>query len=169
VTVDEGVNLGTVAHIFLDPETKKLSALVFKDRKSGEEHFVGNDDITLVGQDVILIRDASKARQVEGSQDLGWRLRKLRGMMVTTTDGRNLGRLEDFNISLGTRVLSHLHLTEGRMLTVEPADVTIGPDAVVVPADYIGRVEAAPEKKGFFARVRGWADRGGRKNAEERR
>jgi len=45
------------------------------------------------------------------------------------------------------------------MLQIEPDAVAIGPDAIMVPAEYVDRVEQAPERKGFFERVRDWTGR----------
>lgn len=160
ITRDQGVNLGSVAYIYLDPKSRKLAAVSFKNRKTNEDVYVETDGITLVGQDVVLIKGGQVVKPLKSQEELGRRLRKLRGMIVTTASGKNLGKLDDFDLDHQTRMLSQLHLDEGRMLPVDPLQVTIGPDAIIVPTEYVDRVQKAPEKKGFVERVRGWADRG---------
>jgi sporulation protein YlmC with PRC-barrel domain len=169
ITGDEGANLGSVSHIYIDPETKKLSALFFKNRKNGKVSYVANEHISLVGEDVVVIQDRARAMALEGQvqeQELGRRLRKLRGMVVTTDEGKNLGKLEDFEHDRETRLLSRLHLDEGRTLPIEADRVTIGPDTIIVPAEYTARVENGAGKAGFFKRVRGWTERGDQKEGQ---
>lgn len=160
ITADEGMNLGVVNHIYLDPASRKLAAVSFKNRKTGKDCYVETKDITLVGQDVILAGSAEVAKTLDDEKELGRRFRKLRGMSVTTVAGKNLGKLDDFDLDHETRLLSQFHLDEGRLLPVDPKQVTIGPDAIIVPADYAEKVKGAEGKKGFLQRVRSWTDRG---------
>ena len=163
VTSDKGTNLGPVTQIYIDPETKKLSALLLRNQKNGKTSYVANDHITLVGEDVILVQDGTKVMELDEErheEELGRRLRKLRGMTVTTLEGKNLGKLEDFEHDRETRVVSRLHLEDKRSLPIEADKITIGPDTIIVPAEYTNRIEAGSEKKGFFQRVRGWTERG---------
>jgi sporulation protein YlmC with PRC-barrel domain len=167
ITTDEGTNLGYVTSVYVDPESRKLSALALRHRKMGKEAFVDNADITLIGRDVIMIRAADAAKILEEGHDLGRRVHKLRGMPVTTDAGRTLGRLEDFDIDDAERVVTELHFADGSRLHVDATQLTIGPDEIILPAVLAERVVKAPEKPGFFARARHLTDRWHEKRAEE--
>lgn len=158
ITADEGVALGNVEHIYLDPETRKLSAIGIKQRHGGESAFVDAADITLIGRDVFLVAAEDRVKPMSGTQKLGRRLRMLRGLPVITDDGTQLGKLEDFDIDR-EGVLKELHLSEHRTLPVTAAEVRLGSDAIVLPASYVKQVVEEPDREGFLSRVRSWTHR----------
>ena len=162
IAVEEASNLGTVDRILVDPESKKLSALAFKNKHTGKEMYVDSEDVSQIGDELVLIPSEARTKPyVEGQEPPGRRLRKLRGMRVTTQGGKRLGNLEDFDITPDDWAVSELHLDGDRRLPVKAADLVIGPDEILVPASYADRVVEAPHRKGFFERVRGWTHRSG--------
>jgi sporulation protein YlmC with PRC-barrel domain len=159
VSEKEAANLGTVDNVLIDPESRKLSAVAFKNRHTGEDVFVESADITRIGVDVILINEQASAKSIAEGERPGRQLRTLRGVRVTTHGGKLLGKLEDFHIDHETRILTELHLDHGRTLPVSAKEVIIGPDEILVPMEYADRVFESPERKGFFERVKRWTER----------
>jgi sporulation protein YlmC with PRC-barrel domain len=160
ITRDTGKNIGSILHVYVDPTSKQLSAIGFRQRPENVEAYVLGSDIEVVGEDVVLVSSATAARPMPPGSDLGRQLRKLRGTRVTTNDGKHLGDLEDFDISGPQRALSELHLSGGQALPVSAHEITIGPDEIIVPASYAAKLIEDPGRKGFFARVRTWVERG---------
>ena len=157
-TADAGVRLGEVDHVFIDPDSRSIRALAFHNRGSDKETYVLREDVTMLGQDLLMIRSADVAKSVEDGSEPGRRFRKLRGLSVVTDAGKNLGKLEDFDVTRGDGLLSELHLSGGDSLPVSPQDVTIGPDVILVPGKYANKVVHAPEKRGMFDRVKDWTE-----------
>lgn len=157
-TADTGNRLGEVDHVFIDPDSRSIRALAFHNRRADKETYVLREDVTMLGEDLLMIRSADVAKSVEDGAEPGRRFRKLRGLSVVTDAGQNLGKLEDFDVTRGDGLLSELHLSGGDSLPVSPRDVTIGPDVILVPGKYAAKIVHAPEKKGLFDRVKDWTD-----------
>ena len=158
ITADEGINLGTADSIYLDGETKRLSAIGVKGRRGGETRYVNADDITLIGNDVFMVASENAAKPMQDGSVLGKRLKTMRGMTLITDGGRRLGKLVDFDLDR-TGLLREVHLSENRTLDIVPEEVKLGDDAVIVPAAYEQKIVVSPEREGLFARVRHWTQR----------
>jgi sporulation protein YlmC with PRC-barrel domain len=169
ITLDDGTEVGSVSNIYIDESSKRLSAVSFKHRRTNEEAYVEAKDISVLGHDVILIRSESSVCPAPSEHGLGRQFRSLRGTRVTTDGGKYLGDLEDFDLSGADRTLSELYISGGLSLMVEPSEVTLGPDAIIVPAASAQKVVQDPERKGLFARVRSWTRRAypGRGSSDE--
>lgn len=147
VSLEEGALLGKVSALLLDPATRSLTCLRVKP-PSGDEAYVKVEHVRLLGRDVVLV-EADKAlvelddKAVEGLRDVA----DLRGILVGTLGGRHIGKLLDIDVVAGTWALSSLLFEGRRRLPVEPADVTLGVDQVLVPAGYAERIVAV-EKEG---------------------
>jgi sporulation protein YlmC with PRC-barrel domain len=159
ITQDDGTEVGSVLNIYIDEPSKRLSAVSFKHRRTNEEAYVETKEISVLGHDVILIRSESSVRPAPSEHGLGRQFRTLRGTRVTTDGGKYLGDLEDFDLSGEDRTLSELYMSGGLSLMVEPGEVALGPDEIIVPAASAKKVVQDPERKGLFARVRSWTRR----------
>lgn len=142
VSLEEGCQVGNVEKVFVDLQGKKLAGLqVQLGRPNGKSSaFIAGEDIRMVGRDVVLVSSENAVVPVPETAP-GTDLRLLRGLWVTTIEGRHLGTLVDVKIGPSTTTISGLELSRGNSLPVEPSEITIGDDEIIVPADYATRMK----------------------------
>lgn len=152
----EGKLLGEVAQIFLDPNEKKIAALLLKGRGwRREKYFVSVDAIELLGEDVILVKDLASCKTYDECFDPKWlSIKDLQGNWITTLEGDHLGSLIDVDFSPKNWVISHLYLSHHQVMEVIPSEVVFGKDEVVVPVHYSGDI-VQQERPGFLRRLFG--------------
>jgi len=75
-------------------------------------------------------------------------------------EGEVLGKLDDFDLDTETWALSELLLEGDRILPIDPTEIVIGRDQILVPQAYAARVVEPSNGgggRGFFKRVRDWS------------
>jgi sporulation protein YlmC with PRC-barrel domain len=149
----EGVRIGALTGAYLDPEARALIALTCRRDRS---HFqIGMHAVAVLGQDVVVIGERGDARELGDGHELGGReLRTYVGIPVTTQGGERVGRIEDARFDSASGKLSTLLLHDGRALDVDPEQVTLGRDEVLVPEEYARRIRnLRPREVGLLARM----------------
>lgn len=154
---EEGAQLGDVTHVFFDVETKCISGMTSRKKIFAPESWFGVDQIEVMGKDVILLKNEASLTPVgKGGVVKGNSLKEMRGMRVVTTDGKQLGTLVDLEVQRTDWMISELWLSDDQRLPVVGADIAIGPDQIIVPADYDAKVLREDETSstpGFLRRI----------------
>ena len=94
-----------------------------------------------LGKNVVIV--ASKEDLVDLPEEIeGCSLRDLKGIKVVTQEGKHLGELLDINIFAKSGVISEIILYGPKKLKVDVKrdDLSIGPDAIIVPGKYQKRI-----------------------------
>lgn len=159
VAQQEAVSCGTVRDVLLDPESKTISALALRDKRSSKSLCVPYSEVVGIGPDVVLIAKATSAEPLDDVEHPGQHLRSLSGMRVVTEGGAFLGKLEDLDFDREHRTLSKLLLTNHQSVDVDPTEITIGPDAIVVPSAYAERMTEIETPRSVKSKLRAWKDR----------
>jgi sporulation protein YlmC with PRC-barrel domain len=156
ITREDGVLLGSVSGITVDPVRRAIATLTLRTRAPKKELFVPMEEVELIGRDAILIKAQASARPIEKPTDLpGKSLRALQGAWVTTLEGKHLGTLVDIDFSGRDGQISEIELAEGKRVSVEAAEITIG-DEILVPASCVERMADIPRGKyGLLGRLLG--------------
>lgn len=152
---EEGAQLGNVANFFVDPGKKTLAGLSFRQSRFGKPQYVDMKNVVQLGRDVVSITSEHAAGELPA--DTSYRdLKSLQGLWVTTLGGAHLGVLVDLDVSQQTWMISELTLDDHRSLSVDPTEITIGVDEILVPTDYADKIEASSEPtRGFLRRALG--------------
>lgn len=152
---EDGARLGEVAQIFFDVGTKRISGMTSRKKTFAPEWWFGVEQIEVMGKDVILIESEAsltpvgKNGVVEGNS-----LKEMRGMRVVTTDGEDLGTLVDIEVQRADWTISELWLSDSRRLPVVGMHIALGPDQIIVPAEYGAKVVRQQKTSpGFLRRV----------------
>jgi sporulation protein YlmC with PRC-barrel domain len=149
VAREEGARLGEVAHVFFDVASKRISGMTSRNGTFTPEVWFGVDQIEVMGKDVILVKSAASLTAIgKGGVIKGSSLKELRGMLVVTADGRRLGTLVDLEVQSDNWTISELWLNDNQRLPVVAEEIQIGPDQIIVPAEYaaqvVGEKKASP-------------------------
>lgn len=149
----EGAQIGDVAQIFFDPDSRSISGMTSKTRVFAPERWFGVDDIELIGKDVVLLGSETSLTPINHKGiPRGKSFKDLRGMWVVTVDGARLGRLVDLKIHQQGWVIEQLVLDHNRVLDVDSADIRIVKGKILVPADYSDRVTSEKVQVPLFFR-----------------
>jgi len=157
----EGAKLGSVSDIFIDIDQNKISGLCFKPHKLGkQEYYVYVQDIIKIGRDIIFINreDAvhsyAKSSNPTGSQHAS--LTDLLGHWVTTSEGKQLGKLTDLDIQDEDWSVCEMWLDQSKKMPVSPREIKIGPDQIIVPPTYTDKIVVSENlKDGLMVRLLG--------------
>ena len=151
VAYEEGLQLGKVFDIYIEKQTKQIKGISFKTGllRIEKESFVSVENIRKMGKDVVIITNEAAATplpiELEGSS-----LKALKGFKITTHDGKHLGEFSDLKVTMGNGKISGIILSGNKMLDIKVADITIGADVIMVPADYAARVKEIEQQKASF-------------------
>ncbi len=146
--IQTGEQLGTVRDIACDPE-KSIFGLVLEQKSLfhagkviplGQIKAIGEDAITVYADDITQTMDMLEKEQEELTRGL-YSSEKLKGIKVITTNGNELGLVEDvyFHEELGTIIGYELSegivadIREGRKYLPKPEYLTEGKDVLIVP------------------------------------
>jgi sporulation protein YlmC with PRC-barrel domain len=157
VAFEEGLRLGRVHDVFIDRQAKRIRGVSFRSGMWRRESpsYVALADILKIGRDVVIVsgREAASALDDDMAPDS---LRHLRGFKITTRDGAWLGEVADLNVDRESGTVSEVLLKDGTILAVDADDIVLGPDVVVVPADYVERItRPETEPNGLLDRIMG--------------
>lgn len=156
VTRDTGKILGNVNRVFIDPRTKKVSAISFRRKYFGKEYFLGMDQVDTVGEDVVFVRsEASPQPLTKAKPAPGEDLRNYQGIWVFSRNGEAIAAVTDLGFDRRDWSLRLLFFCDQRVLEVDAADVSISVERILVPDGMISRVFVAGEEHGLLAVVFG--------------
>lgn len=156
VSLDEGLRLGRVHDVFVDRQAKRIAGISLNHGllPTEDKLYVDLADILKIGRDVVIVAQHENARPLPEAM-APQSLRYLRGRKITTTDGACLGELSDLTVDRESGGLAELHLNDDRALEVDPAEISIGPDVIVIPSRYTRRIRKLEhEKAGVLERAR---------------
>ncbi len=151
----EGAQLGAVSHVHIDVKRNKISALSFKAGVMGETFWVAAKNIKLIGKDVVLISSETLINAPSSEEKpSGVSLKELSGFLVATAEGRHLGKLKDLEVQGKNWVVCGLCMEGGKKLSLDPSEMTVGPDQIVVPKEHAERIieETTPEEQSALGR-----------------
>ncbi|HAZ13596.1 MAG: hypothetical protein A2X86_13775 [Bdellovibrionales bacterium GWA2_49_15] len=158
VTQKEGAHLGDVMDVYLDPIAKRLSAILFTKNAlgMGEKFLINAENIEALGEDVLIASDKSCAiRLSEATEIPGVALETFKGVKVTTLLGKNLGIIDDIQLRPSNLRIGEIIFEDGKRLVVDPSEITMGEDAVLVPEDYTSKVVIqVAESESLMGRLR---------------
>ena len=140
----EGRHLGTVTRAYLDADQARLTNIVLRGSRFADERYVSADDLETAGEDVVLLRSAVGANPLPGDGVSGRDLNDLRGLWVTTAEGRHLGAVADVGVARDDWRVCELRLANGQRLPCKADDLRIGRDEILVPPGYAERLVDAP-------------------------
>jgi sporulation protein YlmC with PRC-barrel domain len=154
IAADDGTIVGRLHAVYVEPQTRKAAAIVCRTgRIGGDKLVVDVDHIQKIGEDVVLIDQASSARDLDGRSPPGRSVKDLQGTRVTTDDGVLLGTLVDLDFASDWRVCE-IALAEDKTLSVDSDDIRIA-DEVIVPKRYQEAVRSTASDKGVLRRILG--------------
>lgn len=154
--VDEGKQLGKIIDIFLDSNWR-ISGIELEGKALFSNHVkvVAWEDIVAYGEDALMIAEEAVIRKAPADEFPHTFLlgrNKLKDLQVVTTTGAILGRISDvyFDQKLGNTIIALeisdglvTDLLEGRRWLPYSGEMSIGADAVLVPAMSEERLEKA--------------------------
>jgi uncharacterized protein YrrD len=163
VLLDSGKRVGHIQDIGFD-EFWRLSCLVLDTKVWFRRavRIVKWDDVAICGEDAVIIRRPGSVATIRRSELLRTfqtGIVQLKELPVVTVDGQELGRVSDvyFRKSEGTQMIGY-ELTDGFLADVfegrrrlvfpdGPEGVTLGEDAILVPASCDRVLEREPTRK----------------------
>lgn len=154
VLLQSGKYLGKVKDLWFDEFWNLIGVVLDKNARSGLRRMpkiVYWENIVHCGEDALLIRDRTNVETINGNQLLRTFLTgivKLKDMPVYTIEGQHLGEVTDVYMkpTKGTQIIGY-ELTDGFLADVfegrrrlflpeAPENITLGEDAILVPASY---------------------------------
>lgn len=143
ISYDEGEKLGNITNIFFDRSTCRIQGVSVAPRfsMSDEESFVSLNSIQRLGKHVVIVSDKESLEALPQKTG-GNSLRNLKGIKVVTEHGKHLGELLDVNVFSKSGVISEILLYGPKKLKIDVKrdGLSIGPDAIIVPAKYQKRI-----------------------------
>jgi uncharacterized protein YrrD len=138
ISVDNGINLGTVKDLYFDQGLEKLAGIFLKSEGliKRKAHFIDARNIVLLGQDAVLV-DRSDAIQDSDSSNAhrDWvRRERVAGRAIKTSGGTLIGSIGDLYLNAAGEIRALL-LTK---IQIESPVATVGliaRDAVLDPGD----------------------------------
>lgn len=149
ITKEEGRHLGTVSRVFIDPDSSTLTSICLRENRLVPERCVTMEDVEMAGEDVVMIREAAAAVPVSHTSLRGRELEELRGLWVTTLEGVHLGTISEVAIARSNWAACSLRLSNGQRLDVNPQDLRIGRDEILVPQTFADRLVDDGAKPGL--------------------
>lgn len=156
VALEEGAVLGNLSSLYVDPETKRVSALTWRTaRVGGDRFYAPMSAVKIVGSDVVIVTTKSAGEKITPDLPAGKSLSELQGVRVTTTEGKHLGTLVDLDFTPPDWNITTLILAEDKELAVDGADIKMA-DEIIVPSEYAAKVVSTKEEgPGFLQRTFG--------------
>ena len=143
ISYDEGEKLGNITNVYFDKATCSLSGVSLAPRFSMSEYdsYIPLKAIHKLGKHVIIVSGKDQLEELPESS-LGNSLRDLKGIKVVTQEGKHLGELLDVNVFAKSGVISEIILYGPKKLKVDVKrdELSIGPDAIIVPGKYQKRI-----------------------------
>lgn len=151
-----GKVLGNVNKALFDIKDRRISGLSFRRKYLGKEFYLEMDQVEMVGEDVVFVKSEVSPRELTAdSVPFGEDIRNLQGTWVYLKGGKPLGTLTDIEFALPNWQLSHLCLSDNRIIKVNAPDVHINHDKIIVPQT--SQVLPQTEAHGLLTRLFGGA------------
>ena len=143
VSADTGERVGTVADVLVDAHAHRIVGVIVSGGLLTSEHVLPYPDVQVMGGDAVIAKSRQHligAREwQQGGRDAA-RANTYKNKRVITTGGRELGLVRDVYVNEQTGVVdaydvagpAFSRLVEHRSVLAQSADVTVGPDALVV-------------------------------------
>lgn len=138
ITRDTGKKLGKVEDLVLDPQgSRVLGILVDEAGWFKEAKVVAWPSFRVIGLDAVIIDDEASVKKASEVPEMSEVLEAgnvLIGARVSTTDGRELGKIEEFYFDPATGVVKGFELSggKGRSFLPTPASFRAGEDVALV-------------------------------------
>ncbi|MBN1595112.1 PRC-barrel domain-containing protein [candidate division FCPU426 bacterium] len=130
-TYTEGIMVGTVNGIYLDPATKSVVGLILRTGTplAGADVWVDIKDVKKIGVDLIFLPNE---HSISKGEQRGKRLAQLVGMPVSSKDGKALGNLADIEVDRDTWQITELGLSGNQSVAVDIQEMVLGEDLILV-------------------------------------
>ncbi len=143
ISYEEGEKLGNVTNLYFDKSNCSILGLSVASRfsMSDGDSFIPFSAVHKLGKHVVIV--SGKEDLVKLPQDIaGNSLKDLKGIKVVTQDGKHLGELLDVNVFAKSGVISEIILFGPKKMKIDVKrdDLSIGPDAIIVPTKYQKRI-----------------------------
>jgi sporulation protein YlmC with PRC-barrel domain len=156
VTKESGKILGNVNRVFIDPRTKKVSAVSFRRKYLGREYFLAMDQVEAIGEDVVFVRSEASPQPLSKAKPApGEDLRNFQGVWVFSRSGDPIAAITDLGFDRRDWSLRRLFFCDNRALEVDAADVSLGIERIVVPDGVMSQVISTGDDQGLLARAFG--------------
>ena len=146
ITRDSGKKVGKVEDLVLDRQGSRiLGILVDEAGWFKEARVVPWPSFRVIGLDAVIIDEEASAKKASEFPDMSEVLDEgnvLVGARVATTDGRELGKIEDFYFDPETGVVKGFELSggKGRSFLPTPASFQAGKDVALVDPSAVGTI-----------------------------
>ena len=143
ISYDEGEKLGNITNVYFDRSTCSLHGVSMTPRfnMSDEIWFIPLNAVQKLGKHVVIVSGKNNLEKLP--EDIqGNSLRDLKGIKIVTEEGKHLGELLDVNVFPKSGVISEILLYGPKKLKVDVKrdELSIGPDAIIVPGKYEKRI-----------------------------
>ena len=143
---DTGKKMGKVEDLVLDAQgSRVLGILVDEAGWFREAKVVPWPSFRLIGLDAVIVDEEASAKKASEVPEMGEVLEGgnvLIGAQVATTDGRELGKIEDFFFDPQTGIVQGFELSggKGRSFLPTPAGFQTGKDVALVDPSAVGTI-----------------------------
>ncbi len=158
ITLDSGKILGKLCRIFIDINSKKVSAISFRKIFSSEELFLRMDRINRIGEDVIFIENELIPEHLEKVGGLpGEDLKEFQGTWIYTMSGEAIGALTDIGFLPMNWTINKIILNGNRAIDVDANNIIINHDKIEISDASLKTLGASTESEGLLAGLFGTA------------
>ncbi|MCL2678461.1 MAG: PRC-barrel domain-containing protein [Clostridiales bacterium] len=159
-SINEGQYLGNVKNLVVDPQQKRLIALLVEQRQWGKnEKIIPFAKVKNIGDDAITIdKSAGVERKTNMPQILHYMQQPaaIHGAKVLTDGGKTVGRVEEYYLDTQNGQISHLEvgssLFRSRLALSAQDVITIAARAIIVANGALERAEVVETGAGGGAR-----------------
>jgi uncharacterized protein YrrD len=143
ISADTGEKVGTVADVLVDAHAGRIIGVIVSGGLLTSEQVLPYADVQVMGGDAVIVkshRHMIGAREWREAGSDASRSKTYKDKRVFTTAGRELGAVRDVYVNEQTGVveaydvagLAFTRLVERRSVLPQSAEVTVGPDALIV-------------------------------------
>lgn len=157
IAMAQAVKLGRVHEIYIDPAARRISGISYKSSVLGteEEAYVDFGAILKFSNDMVIIDDQTSGGE-RPAEIAPFALRALKRNQITTQSGTHIATLADMVFDQTDGKIAEIHLPENLRLDIDMEQVILGPDLIMVPADYeLATSRTESETRDFFDRIFG--------------
>jgi uncharacterized protein YrrD len=152
VAADSGEKVGTVADVLVDADAGRIVGVIVGGGLLTSEQVLPYADVQVMGGDAVIAKSRERVVGARGWRETGSdaaRAKTYKNKRVITTGGRELGIVKDVYVNENTGVVeaydvagpAFTRLLQRRSILSQSADVTVGPDALIVSEGAAGEFE----------------------------
>ena len=146
VSADTGEKVGTAADVLVDADAGRIVGVIVGGGLLTSEQVLPYADVQVMGGDAIIAKSRQRILGVREWRETGSdaaRAITYKNKRVITTGGRELGAVKDVYVNENTGIVEaydiagpvFTRLLQRRSVLSQSADVTVGPDALIVSED----------------------------------